>query len=382
MPIASVLHILQTIKDRGPISRTDLQHVTSLSWGTITNTTRELLNRKFIQEQGALSTKAGRKPVQLALNLQTHCLLGLEILPDHTYRAIAMDLAGNINWHQAAPLFEASPEGIGSQLAETLRRGLAATGNRASLGAGIVLPADPCQASFPRADTLRNTMSAHLQMPVVLEHPANALALAHRWFGQTAAADCDDFICVHLGDSIELGIIAGGDIFRCHTGAAGRLAHIALDPAGPRCVCGNRGCVHTYCSLPALLAAAQDGAGVQAPQSLAELVARAQAGQPHALAACARLGTQLGTAILWLADLYDPAFLVLTGKTAAAAPHFMPALQTRLALRPVPPQVLLSPFTADAPAMGVCALVLQNAFDAQMASQATRDAEVLPVGPA
>src|ERR1043166_7368797 len=49
MPIASVLNILRTIKDRGAISRTDLQQVTGLSWGTITNTTRELLNRKLIK---------------------------------------------------------------------------------------------------------------------------------------------------------------------------------------------------------------------------------------------------------------------------------------------------------------------------------------------
>jgi len=48
--------------------RTDLQQITGLSWGTVTNTTRELLGRKFIREQGAISTKAGRKPVQLALN--------------------------------------------------------------------------------------------------------------------------------------------------------------------------------------------------------------------------------------------------------------------------------------------------------------------------
>lgn len=379
MPIASVLHILQTIKDRGPISRTDLQHVTSLSWGTITNTTRELLNRKFIREQGALSTKAGRKPIQLALNVQSHSLLGGEILPDRTVRAIALDLAGETLWHESVRLTDASPETVGTQLAEVIRHGLAAVGHRTALGAGIVLPtATPSGTSFPCAEILRSVLTERLQMPVFLEQPANALALAYRWFSQTPAADCADFICVHLGDSIELGIIAGGDIFRGHAGAAGRLAHLSLDPAGPDCDCGNRGCVHAYCSLPALLAAAQDGDGVKAPHTLEELLARAKAGQPQALAACQRLGAQLGVAILGLADLFDPAFFVLAGKTAAAAGFFMPALQTRLAQRPAAPKVRLSPFSQDAPAMGVCALVLQNAFDAQTAVLAAQVVESLP----
>src|SRR5437764_9979688 len=98
MPVTSVLHILRTIKERTSISRTDLQQVTGLSWGTVTNTTRELLNRDLIREEGALSTKAGRKPVQLALNKQRHCLAGVEIAPDGVC-CIAMNLAGDMLWY-------------------------------------------------------------------------------------------------------------------------------------------------------------------------------------------------------------------------------------------------------------------------------------------
>src|SRR5438552_3742066 len=82
MPTVSVLHILRTIKERGSIARTDLQQLTGLSWGTITNTTRELLDRNLIVEEGAASTKAGRKPMRLALNRTAQFLVGLDIAPD------------------------------------------------------------------------------------------------------------------------------------------------------------------------------------------------------------------------------------------------------------------------------------------------------------
>ena len=91
MPALSVLHILRTIKERGTISRTDLQTRTGLSWGTITNTTRDLLNRNLIREEGAIQTKAGRKPVCLSINPSTHVLIGLDISP-HVLRCIALNL--------------------------------------------------------------------------------------------------------------------------------------------------------------------------------------------------------------------------------------------------------------------------------------------------
>jgi len=79
MASLSVLRILRTIKERGVVSRTELQTMTDLSWGTITNTTRELLNRNLIREEGALQTRAGRKPVRLAINPDSHSLIGIDL---------------------------------------------------------------------------------------------------------------------------------------------------------------------------------------------------------------------------------------------------------------------------------------------------------------
>src|ERR1051325_7401080 len=101
MASLSVLKILRTIKEKSTISRTDLQHLTALSWGTITNTTRDLLNRNLIREEGALSTKAGRKPVRLAINPASHSLIGVD-LAFGCLRCIALNLAGETLFYEEA----------------------------------------------------------------------------------------------------------------------------------------------------------------------------------------------------------------------------------------------------------------------------------------
>ncbi|HVT79942.1 MAG TPA: ROK family protein, partial [Phycisphaerae bacterium] len=102
MPPLSVLNILRTIKEHGTLSRTDLQNITRLSWGTITNTTRELLERNLIREEGTSHTKAGRKPMRLAINPITHVLIGVDVSPN-MIRTIAMNLAGETLDYRESP---------------------------------------------------------------------------------------------------------------------------------------------------------------------------------------------------------------------------------------------------------------------------------------
>src|SRR4051812_40183214 len=142
MASLSVLNILRTIKERGTVSRTDLQHTTGLSWGTITNTTRDLLNRNLIREEGALSTKAGRKPVRLAINPSSHSLIGVDI-DRKLAKCIILNLAGETLWYEAVEYSpEETPEAVLGKVADALARGmeLPTISQRICLGVGIALP--------------------------------------------------------------------------------------------------------------------------------------------------------------------------------------------------------------------------------------------------
>ena len=391
MPVASVLHILRTIKEKGSISRTDLQQITGLSWGTVTNTTRELLNRSLIREEGALSTKAGRKPVQLALNRQGHCLGGVEIAPDGV-RCIVMNLAGDMLWYEQRPATATeAPETLLMAASDMVSRGLEspAVGARHCMGVGVAVPGAldvkrgivryaPRMPAWDNVPVLEY-LSSRINAAVRLEHNPNCLAMAERWFG--AAGEAENVLCVHLGEGVGMGILLNGEIFRGADGLAGEFGHTTLDPAGPPCACGDRGCVEAYCSASALVndakkaAPAGDAAGNV--KIVEELAALADNGNAVAIATFQAMGEKLGTGVANIIDLFNPNVVILAGRTIAAASHFMPALERQVethAWRDSSRKLLISRLGERATAMGACGIILQGAFDHEMLSAASMPA--------
>ena len=378
MPVSSVLHVLRTIMDRAPVSRTELQRLTGLSWGTVTNTTRQLLARNLIREEGALSTKAGRRPVCLTLNPAGHCLVGIEITPA-AIRCLATNLAAEILSEELLPITpDDDPADLLVRTLDLVRRAQLAAAPRGLIGVGISFPGRICphqgrvcgSPAMPRWNDVPvcALLESRLNLPVRLEHRTACLALAERWFGAGGA----DLLCVDLGESVSLGILSGGDVFRGHSGNAANFAHLSLDPAGPPCPCGNRGCVNAYCSVPSLLAFARhspDPSPNPPPANppaatIEELTARAAAGDAPARAAFDRMGHYLALALNNLIQLFDPALIVLAGTSTAAAPFFTPALHHHLAAHTIPHlrQPLISHLAPRAPALGACAAILQSTF--------------------
>jgi predicted NBD/HSP70 family sugar kinase len=386
MPVASVLHILRTIKERGIISRTDLQQITGLSWGTVTNTTRELLNRNLIREEGALSTKAGRKPVQLALNKQDHCLAGVEIAPDRV-RCLVLNLAGDLLWHgERAAIAGEAPEAVLEATAELVNRALAApnAAARTCMGVGVAVPGalDVKRGIVryaPRMPGWNNVgvlsfLRSHINVTVRLEHNPNCLALAERWFG--AAGEAENVLCIHLGEGVGMGILINGEIFRGGEGLAGEFGHTTLDPAGPPCACGDRGCVEAYCSASALLAHTKshlNGDASTAAGTVEELAALAAQGNHAAKATFELMGEKLGIGVANLIDLFNPDVVILAGRSTVASSHFLPALQREVdthAWRQSGKKLHISSLGERATAMGACGMILQGSFNHELVTAA------------
>jgi N-acetylglucosamine repressor len=355
MPATSVLHVLRTIRDRASVSRTDLQHITGLSWGTVTNTTRDLLSRKLIREEGAQSSRAGRKPMRLTLDAQGHCLIGCEMAPAHI-RCVAATLSGQILSEESISSASGDVGIPRARIAELIRRAQQAAGERRVLGVGLCL-VEPASTAGSRED-LQRALQSQLNLPVTTLGRAASLALAERWFG---AAPADDLLCVELDAAVSLGILLAGEPFRGTSHIAGNFGHISVDPNGPACECGNRGCVNTFCSAPALVAFAREAGANGSPATFEELARMADAGETRARAAFERMGQHLALAVNNLVQIFEPALVVLAGKSIAASALFTPALERHLVRRgdapPVP--IVVSQLGARAPALGAAAAILQ-----------------------
>ncbi|WP_182544925.1 ROK family protein [Halosaccharopolyspora lacisalsi] len=181
-------------------------------------------------------------------------------------------------------------------------------------------------------------IAEQLELPVVLEHDANAAALAEQRFG--AAEGARVAALVALGTGIGGALVLDGEVYRGAHGVAPELGHLRLVPQGRPCPCGKRGCWERYCSGTALANTALEllAAGRQARTPLAvraaespesvtghEVARAAEEGDPAALRAMEELARWLGEGLALVADVYDPQVVVLSGGVSGSAHLFLGA---------------------------------------------------------
>jgi glucokinase len=91
---------------------------------------------------------------------------------------------------------------------------------------------------------LKNMLAKYLPAPISMDNDANAAAWGAFWLETKGLVK--NMVCVTLGTGVGGGIICNGDIMLGATGTAGEIGHMTFDPTGPRCNCGNYGCIERY----------------------------------------------------------------------------------------------------------------------------------------
>ncbi|MCS7476523.1 ROK family glucokinase [Umezawaea endophytica] len=187
-------------------------------------------------------------------------------------------------------------------------------------------------------------LSRRTGLPVVLEHDANAAALAEHRFGASRGAKIA--VMVALGTGIGGALLIDGKVYRGAHGVAPELGHLRLVPDGRPCPCGKNGCWERYCSGTALsttaveLLAKNPGVStVLVREALHDsraitgrrVAAAARDGDPLALRAMADLAKWLGDGLALVADVYDPEMVVIGGGVSESAPLFLDDARERYA---------------------------------------------------
>ncbi len=184
---------------------------------------------------------------------------------------------------------------------------------------------------------VRNEIEQRLNSTVVLENDANAAAMGEAWLG--AARGMDSMCMITLGTGVGGGIVLDGKIWHGMTGMAGEVGHITIDPAGPRCNCGNTGCVEQFASASAVMRIAREAiANGRAPELAraanahdvefsAKLVyTLAIQGDQPARDIFNRVGWALGILIAGLVNALNLHMYVIGGGVSAAWAMFSPAM--------------------------------------------------------
>jgi glucokinase len=177
---------------------------------------------------------------------------------------------------------------------------------------GSVSPINmPAWRGFP----LRDRLIAELAIePVVIDNDAVGIAAGEHWAG--AARGLDHVLAVTVSTGIGGGLVLDGRLHHGASGNAGHIGHLVVDPEGPSCACGGRGCLEAVASGPrtverALAAGWRPAAGEGADGI--GLAMAAERGDPVAAEALARSGRALGAAFASAAVLLDLQAIVVVG---------------------------------------------------------------------
>lgn len=166
-----------------------------------------------------------------------------------------------------------------------------------------------CNTTCLNGQPLREDLEALLGMEVLLENDANLFALAEA--RQGAAVGAEVVFGVILGTGVGGGLVWRGELRRGPQHLAGEWGHHSIDPLGPACYCGHRGCVETFLSGPALERDWRERTG--RPLPAAEVAVAARAGDPAAVEVMASYLDRFGRAVANLVDILDPDAIVLGG---------------------------------------------------------------------
>lgn len=173
---------------------------------------------------------------------------------------------------------------------------------------------------------LRERIAEAVRLPVHLDNDANCAAWAEHRFG--IGRGTSHFLCVTLGTGIGGGIVVDGRPYRGAHGGAAEIGHMLVDPNGPQCGCGRRGCWEQFASGLALERAAIAGAADHPDSVLAAeasrgrlrgkaVTAAARSGDAFAIEVTRRIATWTGWGLASLVNILEPQAIAIAGGLAA-----------------------------------------------------------------
>jgi glucokinase len=221
-----------------------------------------------------------------------------------------------------------------------------------------------------RNRSLRADLADRTGLPVALCNDADAAAWAE--FVLAGRPGGGPFVLLATGTDVGGGVIVDGALVTGATGVAGELGHLCIDPSGPVCVCGGRGCLAVYASGTAVLAAARERLGPIDPDGLRTL---ADGGDADALSVIESAARAIAVASGQIARVLDHRTLVLGGGATVLGEVFAAAVRRAVAEAPAMgpirsmPDVLLARAGAWSGTIGAAELA-RTALDERLQAEA------------
>lgn len=335
--------VLEIIRTRGPIGRTEISEITSLSRQTVQNIVAELESGGIVVMHAGKASGRGHPGMKVQIKADHAFSLGFHV-DRLSVTAIVCDLIGKIVWKKSAGLSAASPDAANARiigLADEFRTSKTELADRL-FGVGLAAPGpfetvdgsssgtDATNFSeFGSTDNLLRLQQA-LGLPVVLQNDASAAALGEHVYG--IGRNFNSFAFVQFGMGLGAGLVLNGALYPGSTKNAGEIGHVCVDPNGPSCTCGNSGCLEKYLSLNALCE--RLGLAPTSQYSVARIEQLFDEGNEDVLEWMSDVAPYMRQMISIIDMMLDPEAIILGG---IIKPAFLETLLVHARHLPVPP---------------------------------------------
>lgn len=313
----------------GPLGRSEIARRLDLAPATLTRISSELIRAGLlIEAPQAVQRRTGRPSIPLDVVPEAHHFLGVKLSGDRVRSAIT-NLRADVLDYREEPLASREPAAVAAQIARLA--GLASDDYRIDaigIGLGGVVTSGGTVTSAPFLDwtdvPIAQLVEDLTSIPTFAANDLAAFTEAQHWFG--AGTGHANFATLTLGVGIGYGCVANGRLLTNADSGVGLVGHWPLDPLGPLCTRGHRGCAESMLTVPAIERDVSTAIGRTVHWE--EVLELAAAQQPAVVRILESSGRALGALIAAVANLTAPDLVIIGGEGVGLAGVAMSAIES------------------------------------------------------
>lgn len=359
--------VLELIRSRQPIARSDLARLSGMQPSTVSSIVEQLLAERWVQEGSTARRPLGRRPTLLTLSPDLVAIVA-DVRPKQVHLAV-VDFNGRFLAQAEVPL-ASDPEQSITRLGDAMDVLMKQHPQKCFEGVGVSLPGrvHPATQQLLMAPNLRwlgvdlkKRLESRLGLQVELDNAANALLLSELWFGHMDGIR--NAVLVSLSEGVGAAVLVNGQLLTGKDGLAGEFGHVPIDPAGPVCGCGMRGCWESFASSDAALSFYAGLAPEAARGTIQDLLHLTEEGDPAALEAITRQAQYLGRGLRLITATLAPEVILINGAITSCWERFGPIVEREMhatMLAGEPPRLEVTHGGQFARLRGAAAVVLRR----------------------
>ncbi len=320
---------LSFILRRGSISRSELAKMMGLTQASISKIVDELIEAGVVSEKLGAAGKIGRRRIELSLVSDYFHVIAVKLARRY-FSAAVFDLQAAVlkSVQVKLPKGLLKPDDVMRKIKETVRSLLKEYPSVRGIGVAVPGPylrdagRIALMSGFSGWEMVdfQKELTDCFEIPVVVEHDTNAAVYAEFLYGSSERfKEHGTLVSFLSNDGVGAGVIEDSVILHGSNGIFGEVGHMTIDMNGPKCICGNRGCLETYCSAPAFAASVVRDLPQHPESSLnteKEITAEVaflhmRRGDSYAIQKVRELGHYIGVGLANIVYIYNPEKIIL-----------------------------------------------------------------------